>query len=288
MGGGQHRVLRRCSGWRTSRRVNRTRRGVRSRAHSASSPDVGCRPRAHCADDGPHRIHRPGRRGAPAALATDPRVPRANFLLGQDAIFHNDVDAAVAYFEKELAINPSDAMTLYRLGRSVGPQVRLGPGHSGAAAVALDQPVLQRPVHRPRARLPRAGPSSRLPKACCGARSSTTRTTRPPATCSVRCSSVSGARRTHASSSTSPRSSVRSRTDRRSCIVAFVRGRCCARTGRRLVLAGDARRRRRVALASCSPRCTAARHASASSSRPTAPASPGSTRTATAGSTRSS
>jgi tetratricopeptide (TPR) repeat protein len=53
-----------------------------------------------------------------AALAEDPRLPRAHFLLGLAAIARNRPDEAGELFEKELAVNPSDAMALYRVGEA--------------------------------------------------------------------------------------------------------------------------------------------------------------------------
>ena len=53
-----------------------------------------------------------------AALALDSRLPHANFLLGQNAVFRNRLDEAIGYFQKELALNPANAMALYRLGEA--------------------------------------------------------------------------------------------------------------------------------------------------------------------------
>ena len=50
------------------------------------------------------------------ALARDPRTLRANFLLGQLALFRGQLDEAVDRSTRELAINPSDAMASYQLG----------------------------------------------------------------------------------------------------------------------------------------------------------------------------
>jgi tetratricopeptide (TPR) repeat protein len=56
---------------------------------------------------------------ARAALAQDARLPRANFLLGLAAIARNKPDEALVHFEKELAVSPSDAMALYRIGETL-------------------------------------------------------------------------------------------------------------------------------------------------------------------------
>jgi tetratricopeptide (TPR) repeat protein len=50
------------------------------------------------------------------ALEKDSHVPRANYLLGQIALFRGRLDEAIALSERELAINPSDAMALVQIG----------------------------------------------------------------------------------------------------------------------------------------------------------------------------
>jgi tetratricopeptide (TPR) repeat protein len=50
------------------------------------------------------------------AVAKDPRLPQAHFLLGQAALFRSRWDEAVALMQKELEVNPGSAMALYRLG----------------------------------------------------------------------------------------------------------------------------------------------------------------------------
>ena len=78
---------RRCSGWPTSRRGSPTRRARRSRARSASIRPL--RRRGVLAAQMMIRIEffdLADARAASKALAEDPRLPRANFLLGQNAI----------------------------------------------------------------------------------------------------------------------------------------------------------------------------------------------------------
>ena len=44
------------------------------------------------------------------------KIPRAHYLLGQLALFRGKLDEAIALSEKELTINPSDAMAFHQLG----------------------------------------------------------------------------------------------------------------------------------------------------------------------------
>lgn len=50
------------------------------------------------------------------AVAIDPKVTQANYLLGQLALFRGRIDEAIAATTRELANNPTDAMALYQLG----------------------------------------------------------------------------------------------------------------------------------------------------------------------------
>ncbi len=70
------------------------------------------------------------------ALEKDPRIPRAHYLLGQMALFRGRLDEAIALSEKELAINPADAMALFQIGDAHVRASRVGRRDRGAAEVA--------------------------------------------------------------------------------------------------------------------------------------------------------
>lgn len=78
------------------------------------------------------------------ALALDPKIPQAHYLLGMMAIFRNELDKGIEEMRQEIAINPDFAMAHYRLGdaytrredfdRAIPPLERsiwLNPDYSG-------------------------------------------------------------------------------------------------------------------------------------------------------------
>ena len=58
------------------------------------------------------------------ALEKDPRLPQANYLLGQNAIYKAKYDEGIALMEKELAINPNNAMAYYKIGDAYTRQLK--------------------------------------------------------------------------------------------------------------------------------------------------------------------
>ncbi len=52
---------------------------------------------------------------AQKAVALDPKLPLAHFLLGELYTYKSRIPEAISEFEKELAINPADAATYYKL-----------------------------------------------------------------------------------------------------------------------------------------------------------------------------
>jgi len=52
---------------------------------------------------------------AQKAIALDPKLPLAHYLLGEIHLFQSQVQEAISDFQQELAIDPANAATYYKL-----------------------------------------------------------------------------------------------------------------------------------------------------------------------------
>jgi cytochrome c-type biogenesis protein CcmH/NrfG len=76
------------------------------------------------------------------ALGRDPRLPRANYLLGQIALFRGRLDEALTLSLKEIEISPGDGMAWYQLGDAYLRQSRWDD-----AAAALQKSLWLNPFY---------------------------------------------------------------------------------------------------------------------------------------------
>jgi tetratricopeptide (TPR) repeat protein len=67
-----------------------------------------------------------------SAIEKDPTLPQAHALLGQIAIFRGRLEEGIALTEREIALNPANAMALYQLGDA---RVRQSRWDEGIAAL---------------------------------------------------------------------------------------------------------------------------------------------------------
>src|SRR5262249_7368521 len=76
-------------------------------------------------------------------------LPQANYLLGVIAIARAKVGDAIAFFRKELTINPLNSMAEYRLGESYARQQQWAPAIGAPQPALWDNPHLSVPYILP-------------------------------------------------------------------------------------------------------------------------------------------
>ncbi len=76
------------------------------------------------------------------ALEKDPKIPQANYLLGQIAIYKGRFDEGITLMERELAINPGNANAHYKIGDAYTRQLKWDE-----AIVALQKSVWLYPFY---------------------------------------------------------------------------------------------------------------------------------------------
>jgi tetratricopeptide (TPR) repeat protein len=58
------------------------------------------------------------------AIALDPKIPQAHFMLGEIAIYKADIDRGIELLKAEISVNPAFGMAYYRLGEALTRQLK--------------------------------------------------------------------------------------------------------------------------------------------------------------------